>query len=226
MSYIIAVDKPWCKDFDLRLSKKLNSKFIEITDGYSLNLKYLEKIKPKKIFFPFWSNIIKKEIYEKYECVIFHMTDLPFGRGGSPLQNLIIRNFKETKISALKCEKIIDAGPVYLKEDLNLNGSAEEIYIRASEVIEKMIENIILMKLKPKKQNGKVIKFSRRKKDDGDWSKSKSLDEVYNYIRMLDSEHYPKSYVKIGKFVLEFSECNKRLEHLSAKVIIKKEENE
>ena len=33
-----------------------------------------------------------QEIHENYKCIIFHMTDLPFGRGGSPLQNLISRN--------------------------------------------------------------------------------------------------------------------------------------
>ena len=30
------------------------------------------------------------------------MTDLPYGRGGSPLQNLIIRGFESTKISAIE----------------------------------------------------------------------------------------------------------------------------
>jgi len=35
--------------------------------------------------------IILKEIFENYEIILFHMTDLPYGRGGSPLQNLIVR---------------------------------------------------------------------------------------------------------------------------------------
>ena len=46
------------------------------------------------------------------------MTDLPYGRGGSPLQNLIARGFLETKISAILVEKQLDAGPVYLKMEL------------------------------------------------------------------------------------------------------------
>ena len=56
------------------------------------------------------------------------MTDLPFGRGGSPLQNLITRGISKTKISALRCNEEIDAGPIYLKRPLSLHGSAEEIY--------------------------------------------------------------------------------------------------
>ena len=61
----------------------------------------LEKINPDWIFFPHWSWIIPKSIYEKYTCVIFHMTDVPYGRGGSPLQNLIIKGHKSTLLSAI-----------------------------------------------------------------------------------------------------------------------------
>ena len=43
------------------------------------------------------------------------MTDLPFGRGGTPLQNLIVKGFDKTKISALKVTKGIDAGPNIFK---------------------------------------------------------------------------------------------------------------
>ena len=62
--------------------------------------------------------------------MIFHMTDVLYGRGGSPLQNFIIRGHKETKLTAMKCVKELDAGPVYLKEFLSLLGNAEEIYMR------------------------------------------------------------------------------------------------
>ena len=45
------------------------------------------------------------------------MTDLPYGRGGSPLQNLIINGHKETMMSALRCVQELDAGPIYLKKN-------------------------------------------------------------------------------------------------------------
>ena len=60
--------------------------------------------------------MIPSKIYQKFETIIFHMTDVPFGRGGSPLQNLIIRGYKISKLSAIKCTKKIDGGPVYLKK--------------------------------------------------------------------------------------------------------------
>jgi len=55
------------------------------------------------------------------------MTYMPYGRGGSPLQNLIVRGYRHTKLTALRMVEEFDAGPVYLKEDLCLEGNAEEI---------------------------------------------------------------------------------------------------
>ena len=51
---------------------------------------------------------IPTEIFTSFECIVFHMTDLPYGRGGSPLQNLIVRGHKKTKVSALKVVKEVD----------------------------------------------------------------------------------------------------------------------
>ena len=70
----------------------------------------LSEINPEYVFFPHWSWRIPESIYGNYSCVIFHMTDLPYGRGGSPLQNLIVRGHKSTQVSALKCIAELDAG--------------------------------------------------------------------------------------------------------------------
>jgi methionyl-tRNA formyltransferase len=60
------------------------------------------------------------------------MTDLPFGRGGSSMQNLISRGICQTKLSAIQCVEEIDAGDIYLKKDFSLKeGSAKELYLKA-----------------------------------------------------------------------------------------------
>ena len=45
-----------------------------------LTFEILERIKPDFVFFPHWSWLIPEEIHSRFECVIFHMTDLPYGR--------------------------------------------------------------------------------------------------------------------------------------------------
>jgi methionyl-tRNA formyltransferase len=168
----------------------------------------LKEIAPDKIFIPHWSYIIPGEIYKNYECVVFHMTDLPFGRGGSPLQNLITRGYIDTKISALKVADGLDTGEIYLKKDLSLLGTAEEIFIRTSLIISEMIKEIVDLDLKPVPQEGTVTEFKRRKKEDSDISKLNEITEIYDYIRMLDAEGFPKAYLDMGDFRLEFSRAS------------------
>lgn len=116
----------------------------------------------KYIFVPFWSWYIPPEIYENWEVVIFHMTDLPYGRGGTPLQNLIVRGFKETKISAIKCVKEMDAGPIYMRTTLSLKGTARKIYRRADKLIRNfMIPEILACQYDPIPQVGDPVYFDR-----------------------------------------------------------------
>src|SRR4051812_8679688 len=136
---VLVSQRPWSKGMAQSLEARTAYGFELISDPLLLTVERLSSIAPEFIFFPHWSHRIKKAVYEQFECVIFHMTDLPFGRGGSPLQNLITRGIEETKISALRCVEELDAGPIYLKKPLSLHGSAEEIYLRAARIIEEMI---------------------------------------------------------------------------------------
>ena len=123
-------------------------------------------IKPY-LFFPYWHWKIPVVLLDRFECVGFHMTDLPFGRGGSPLQNLILRGYSDTMISAFNVTDEMDAGPVYLKRPLSLDGSAQEIFERASDIIyNDMIPFIVLNKPIPEPQVGEVTYFKRISKDE------------------------------------------------------------
>ncbi len=203
-----------------KLASKTGKIFTTIDNKKDLNQDNLNSLNPEHIFFPHWSYIIPPEIYNNFNCVIFHMTDLPYGRGGSPLQNLIIRGHRKTMISAIRCVKEIDAGPVYLKKPLNLDGSAKEILIRAKNIIEKMIVEIIETDPQPLPQKGDITKFKRRRPEDGDWSRSKSLDDVFDYIRMLDADDYPSAFIRVGNYKIEFSRATKKVDavHASVKV--------
>ncbi|MBE6064834.1 formyltransferase family protein [Clostridium cochlearium] len=222
MKIIIATVKSW----NIKNAEKLkenNSKediFI-ITNHKDLTYEKLYEINPDYIFFPHWSWIIPKNIYENFNCIVFHMTDLPYGRGGSPLQNLIVRGIEETMISAIQVEEGIDTGDIYLKEKLTLNGTADEIFIRASEIIfNKMIPRIINSKLMPIKQQGKVVEFKRRKPYESEILSNFDINQIYNYIRMLDGEGYPKAFIKFGKYKLEFSRASLKNNKIIADVEI------
>ncbi len=222
MKIIIATSKDW----NLKNCKKLQKlypsfKIIIIKDKQKLNLSFVKSIEPKWIFFPHWSYRIPQEIYENYECIVFHMTDLPFGRGGSPLQNLILQGIKKTKISALKVCEVLDGGDIYLKKPLNISkGSAEEIYKKSSKIIFfKMIPYLLKNKLIPQCQKGKITHFKRRKSEQSNLEslRNPTLLQIYDFIRMLDAPSYPKAFLSCNGFRIEFSDVKLKGKNLKGR---------
>lgn len=205
MNFVILSEKKWNESLLDRFYNDTANKWYHINNKAVFNLSNLDEIKPDKIFIPHWSYIIPKEIFESYECIVFHMTDLPFGRGGSPLQNLIERGIYKTKISALRVVEELDAGDIYLKKDLELYGSAEEIFLRANDIIFEMINEIVKKDLKPYPQEGEPVIFKRRKKGQSSINELNDITKIYDYIRMLDAEGYPKAYLDFNDIRIEFS---------------------
>lgn len=217
---IIATIKEWNirNFFKIQELDKNKYKFHLITNKEELTYENVSKINPKYIFFPHWSWIIKEDIYKNFDCIVFHMTDLPYGRGGSPFQNLIMNEVYETKISALKVDGGLDTGDIFFKYDFNIRvGSAEENFITLSSIIfEKMIPYLLENQLVPQKQTGEVVNFKRREANESDILKlkEKNLNKMYDFVRMLDAEGYPKAYIKLDNIKIEFSEVhlkNKKL---------------
>ena len=211
----------------INLQKKFpNRKILRIRSPQELLCNSLERFEPEYVFFPHWSWNIPNDIFSRFKCVIFHMTDLPYGRGGSPLQNLIVRGHLETKLTALKCVSELDAGPVYLKRPLSLMGTAEEILIRASEVIEEMIIEIINSQLNPTLQCGDVVEFKRRKPSDGSIADLVDLKNIFDYIRMLDADGYPHAFIALNSLFLEFTNATLTDDYVEAKVKIRRKKDD
>jgi len=133
------------------------------------------------------------------------MTDVPFGRGGSPLQNLIVRGHRKTTLTALRMAEEFDAGPVYIKEPLSLEGGAEEIYLRAGRASAKMIQRIVREEMTPVSQEGKAVNFKRRTPAESEVRNPASLEVLYDFIRMLDAEGYPRAFLDYSGMRFEFS---------------------
>lgn len=220
--FVVASQRPWNAQLAERLAARTGLEFVAVRQTSELTPDRLAPLAPRYIFFAHWSSRIPSEIWQAHECVIFHMTDVPYGRGGSPLQNLIVRGHTETVISALRCVEAMDAGPVYLKRPLSLAGTAEEIFIRADCVIEEMIVQIIEHQPTPVPQEGEPTLFRRRGPADGDLAAAASIDQWFDGIRMLDAAGYPPAFVQVGPFRLEFTHASRRTGGVEAHVMIRR----
>ncbi|MDA9232367.1 hypothetical protein N9O63_00965 [Candidatus Pelagibacter sp.] len=217
--YIIACSKKW---FLKNSKRKFNKNFFFIEKKSQLNLNFLKKFNPKFIFFPHWSHIIPSKIFNKYNCILFHTSNLPYGRGGSPIQNLIKRKIYSSYICSFKADKILDAGPIYCKEKISLKGDLNNIFKNLSVKITKMIFFIIEKKPIPKKQFGKIINFKRLNEKDSKIKKNENMIDIYDKIRMLDNEDYPRAFIEYGKYKILFSLAKKNNNQIISQVEIKK----
>jgi methionyl-tRNA formyltransferase len=203
--FVLLTSKPWHNDLFLNLASREEEHWIRVSERKEFSRIELEVIKPNRVFIPHWSYIIPKEIWSNFECIVFHMTDLPYGRGGSPLQNLIVRGHKETQISALRVNEGIDTGDIYLKRPLSLEGTAQEIFLRAVPIIREMVEKIIDENIIPKPQTGEPVVFKRRKPNEGNIGELEDIKKVYDFIRMLDVEGYPPAFLETKHLRFEFT---------------------
>ena len=203
--YLAAGCKSWHRRVFDEVLCKLAGDWHYVGKREQLTLAKVRELRPRYAFFLHWSWRVPPEILEEVECVCFHMTDVPFGRGGSPLQNLVVRGHRDTKLTALRMTPELDAGPVYLKRDLSLEGGAEEIYLRACVLSADMIKEIVQDEVQPLPQEGEPVKFKRRKPEESRITKLDSLDHLHDFIRMLDAEDYPRAFLSHAGYRFEFS---------------------
>ena len=78
-----------------------------------------------------------RAIFDRFECVVFHTAPLPYGRGGSPIQNLILRGHKTSPVCALKMSTWSMA--LSMTGRISLAGNLSEILERLNCSINKMI---------------------------------------------------------------------------------------
>lgn len=156
------------------------------------------------IVFVGWSDLVDCTIIDDYLCLCYHPSDLPFYRGGSPLQNQIIDGNILTKGSLFKMDYNIDSGPIYDKEELSLEGDMNQIFenleTNAATLIQRFILDYEFNNIKFKPQNERLAtKFKRRKSEMSEIT----IDEILNFdglylfnkIRAL-GDPYPNAFIK------------------------------
>ena len=118
--------------------------------------------------------------------------------------------------------KKLDAGPIYLKKSMTLDGRAEEIYERAGNICWQIINWIIKYRPNPEPQKNKPTYFNRRKPEQSLLPRKGKLSEINDFIRMLDAPTYPLAFIDYGDFKLELSYPKLVDNMVEARIVIKK----
>ena len=156
------------------------------------------------IIFIGWSWIIPKSTTDKFLCLGIHPSNLPYYRGGSPLQHQIINGIERTKVTLMTLSSgKLDAGEIWGQTDLDLTGkNMTEVFTNLT------TSSIILLhtffdkypNVFPQEQNismGSYYKRRTPKQSQLTWDQMQKLNlkELYNFIRSL-TDPYPNAYIE------------------------------
>jgi methionyl-tRNA formyltransferase len=159
------------------------------------------ELQPEKgdtIVFGFWSWLIQKDALENCDCISFHAADLPHYRGGSPIQHQIIDGWTATKLTAFRPTEAIDAGPIFLKKTISLEGDLGPIMERIGTMMAYMTAEIIEQKIEPEQQALDGEPFNKRRTPDMSEIKlDMTAIDAYNLVRCLNMEPYPAAFIRM-----------------------------
>lgn len=127
--------------------------------------------------------------------IVVHASDLPKGKGFSPLQWQVLEGADDITLTLFEVVEEVDAGPYYLKENVTFNGTEllEELRNKmANKIIEICLKYVESHNnLEPIEQIGEETFYPRRRKYDDEINPEKSIIEQFNHFRVADNEKYP-----------------------------------
>ncbi|MDE3742217.1 formyltransferase family protein [Maribacter polysaccharolyticus] len=206
MKIQILVDNPY--SWILPYSKQL---ILEIYNEFGLKATLLHKhedvVKGDLLFLLACEKIFKNLDYNSHNLVI-HESDLPKGKGWSPLTWQILEGKNKIPITLFEAAVAVDAGKIYLQDYIELVGHEllteikHQQGLKTIELIIKFIRN--KTRISGKSQKGVSTYYTKRGPNDSALDIHKSIDEQFNLLRIVDNDRYPAFFEKNGqKYIIK-----------------------
>ncbi len=127
--------------------------------------------------------------------IVIHASEVPKGRGWSPMTWQILQGRNSIPISLFEAESEVDSGVVYMRKTLELDGS--ELIDEAREKLARKVNQMAMEFIysypdeKGIPQEGKPTYYDRRTPRDSKLDVDKTIKEQFNLFRVVDNERYP-----------------------------------
>jgi len=145
--------------------------------------------------------ILKRNMHN----LVVHESDLPKGKGWSPLTWQILEGKNEIPVCLFEAAESVDSGRIYLKETIKFNGTelVKELRKAQAETSIKMCLKFVReypsIAEKGVEQNGESTFYKRRTPIDSMLDLDKTIREQFNLLRVVDNERYPAFIEFLGK---------------------------
>ena len=155
-------------------------------------------------FYLSYGKIVEKKILKKFKNnLVIHASDLPKGKGWSPLTWQIIEGKNTIPVSLIEADEKVDSGVIYKQKWYKLNGYELLPQLRSiqskinNELCIWFVKNYPNCLLKARKQLGKSTIYNRRYAHDSKLDINLSIKDQFNLLRVVDNKDYP-AYFELG----------------------------
>ena len=129
--------------------------------------------------------------------LVVHASDLPHGRGWSPLTWQVLEGREGITLTLFEATDSVDAGPIYIQKNLELSGTElikelrEVIGIQTISICAQFVTQFFQMVNNSHEQVGLATYYRRRTPDDSRIDPSRSIEDQFNLLRVVDNDRYP-----------------------------------
>ena len=158
------------------------------------------------VFILSYSKIIPKTIIDTCQhALVVHESDLPKGKGWSPLTWQILEGKNEIPITLFEAEEGVDSGVIYLQDKIGFTGNELVGDLRQAQshytflLCKRFLENYEEVLKNKRMQYGKESFYPKRNITDSKLNPYKTIVEQFNLLRVVDNEKYPAYFEFSGK---------------------------
>lgn len=197
----ILIDNPqsWFNEYLDKLFKvvrKYDPKFSFVKEA--------RKLKKGDVLFILSCNRIltEKELEFHKNNIVVHASDLPKGRGWSPMTWQVESGKNKIPLTLFEADEECDAGDYYVKDFIKLDGMEliEDIRKKLADKIIQMIKKYLsLYPMEPIPQRERATYYRKRTPKDNELNINKSLKSQFSKMRVADNKRYPSYFRYKGK---------------------------
>lgn len=160
-----------------------------------------------------FSNLIPFKMRQQFKhTLVVHASDLPAGKGWSPLTWQILEGKSRIPITLFEAADKIDSGQIYAQYWINFEGHEliDELRDRQAsatrEICQWFVGHYPECLSEARVQQGQESFYARRSSEDSKLDPYKTIAEQFNLLRVVDNDRYPAFFQLNGKkFYLKIS---------------------
>jgi RimJ/RimL family protein N-acetyltransferase/folate-dependent phosphoribosylglycinamide formyltransferase PurN len=145
-----------------------------------------------------FGQIVAREFRQQFRhTLVVHESDLPNGRGWSPMTWQILECSSSICVSLLEAVDNVDSGSIYLQEQIELEGTelCQEWRVLQAEATQRLcfefLTNYPSILKSAREQQGEPSYYQRRTAKDSELDIDKTINQQFNLFRVVDNESYP-----------------------------------